>query len=263
QYGVPTSGPGAAHSGTQLWATNLAGNYANNSNSTLTLPVINGLPAAMTLELWHWHSFEGTSTLYDGGNVKASTDGGSSWAVITPAGGYTGTAYASTPGVGGQQIFGGSSGGWLKKSFDLASYAGQDLTLRLHFGSDNVVNSYPGWYVDDIMVYGVDFTGIAGKPEIAGALPSQYRLGAAYPNPARGMATIAYSLPREGELELIVYNIAGQKVRTLARGAQPAGHHRASWDGRDEAGQAVSAGVYLYRLTAPGWSRTGKLSLVR
>jgi hypothetical protein len=104
--------------------------------------------------------------------------------------------------------------------------------------------------------------GVAGGPAAA-VVPAAYQLGQAYPNPARSVVSIAYALPRGAEVELCVYNIAGQKVRTLARGGMPAGHHTARWDGRDEAGAAVSAGVYLYRLTAPGWSRTGKLSLVK
>jgi hypothetical protein len=262
EYGVPTSGPGAAHSGTHLWATVLAGNYPSSSNSTLTLPVLSGLPAGMKLELWHWHVFEGTTTLYDGGNVKVSTDGGTTWTVVTPVGGYTGTAYASTPGVGGQPIFGGSSGGWLKKTFDLSSYVGQNATLRLHFGSDGSV-TYPGWYVDDIIVYGVDYTGVAGQPAGAKGLPLAYHLEQAYPNPARGQATIGYQLPKADRVELAVYNIAGQRVKTLARGDQPAGYHTVRWDGQDQAGRRVSAGVYLCRFDAGSYSATNKLIVVR
>jgi hypothetical protein len=106
-------------------------------------------------------------------------------------------------------------------------------------------------------------SGVAGGAEASRGLPRTYQLGAAYPNPARGMATIAYQLPREDRVELSVYNIAGQRVRTLARGDQPAGYHTVRWDGRDDCGQRVSAGIYLYRLTTPSYARTGKLSLVK
>ncbi len=260
QWGVPTSGPGAAYSGTKLWATNLAGNYSNNSNSTLTLPVLNGLASGAKLEFWHWHYFEGTTTLYDGGNVKVSTNGGGSWTVITPVGGYTGTAYASTPGVGGQPIFGRQSEGWARKEFDLSAYAGQNVILRLHFGSDGSLN-YAGWYVDDIKVY-APATGVCGQPE-PGVVPKVFSLGEAYPNPVRERTEIRFGLPRETKVELGVYNIVGQRVATLASGLMPAGYHNVRWNGRSDAGQKVSGGVYFYRLTTPEYTMTKKLVMLK
>jgi hypothetical protein len=70
--------------------------------------------------------------------------------VVTPDGGYTGTAYSSTPGVGGQPIFGGSNQNWSEVTATLPVSAGQRFLLRWHFGSDGSVNSYAGWYIDDI-----------------------------------------------------------------------------------------------------------------
>ncbi len=91
EWGTPTSGPGAAHSGVNLWATMLAGDYPNSANATLDIPPITlaaSKPYAM-LSFWHWYYME---TNYDGGNVKVSTDGGATWTVVTPVGGYDGTA---------------------------------------------------------------------------------------------------------------------------------------------------------------------------
>jgi hypothetical protein len=106
--------------------------------------------------------------------------------------------------------------------------------------------------------------GVAGQAVTpAGSVPLAYGLSPAYPNPSRGQSTIAYQLPRAARVELAVYNISGQRVRTLASGTKPAGYHTAKWDGRDEAGRAVASGIYLYRLASPDYSRTGKLSLVR
>jgi len=105
--------------------------------------------------------------------------------------------------------------------------------------------------------------GVEGPPEVTSVMPQAYHLGLAYPNPARSAVTIAYQLPKTEQAELVVYNIAGQKVKILASGVMPAGNHTVRWDGRDESGQRVSAGVYLYRLTTPGCSRIGKLSIVK
>jgi hypothetical protein len=105
--------------------------------------------------------------------------------------------------------------------------------------------------------------GVSGGPGVAAVLPQAYQLGLAYPNPARSQVTISYQLPAGSAVELAVYNITGQKVRTLVSGGMPAGYHTARWDGRDQTGKRVSAGVYLYRLTSPGYSRTNKLTILR
>lgn len=156
QWGIPTSGPNNAYSGSKVWATVLGGNYANNANWTLTSPEFTATANNPQLKFWHWYSFEGTTTLYDGGNVKISTNNGQTWTVITPVGGYTGTCYSGTPGVGNEPIYGGSSSGWMEATFNLPINAGQHFLLRWHFGSDASVNSYDGWYIDDIT--GIGFT---------------------------------------------------------------------------------------------------------
>jgi hypothetical protein len=261
QYGVPTSGPGAAHSGTHLWATNLAGNYGTSVSSTLTFPAMAALAADSKLDLWMWFDSE---LRWDGGNVKASTDGGSTWAVINPVPGqkYDTIASTSTAGIAGQWCYSGHNRmAWAKATFDLSSYAGQDLTLRLHFGSDGSVY-YPGWYVDDITVYAIDFTGVAGGTP-ATALPTTYVLNQAAPNPFSGRTTIKFDLPTATAANLAVYNVAGQKVRTLAGGTMPAGSHAVSWDGRADNGQRVAGGVYLYRLTTPDHQSTKRLVYIR
>ena len=64
-------------------------------------------------------------------------------------------------------------------------------------------------------------------------------------------------------MELALYNLAGQKVLTLAKGHREAGPHTARWDGRDDQGRARASGVYLYRLQAGGQVETRKLLLLR
>jgi flagellar hook assembly protein FlgD len=55
----------------------------------------------------------------------------------------------------------------------------------------------------------------------------------------------------------------GQHVATLAQGQRQAGAYTLRWDGRDNKGQAVASGIYLYRLRAEGWTQTHKLTLLR
>ncbi|NIT55318.1 MAG: T9SS type A sorting domain-containing protein, partial [Aliifodinibius sp.] len=69
-----------------------------------------------------------------------------------------------------------------------------------------------------------------------------------YPNPFNPETVISYQLPVASDVELSVYNILGQKVRTLVKGRQSAGRHEVTWDGRDDGGVKVSSGVYVYQL---------------
>lgn len=85
----------------------------------------------------------------------------------------------------------------------------------------------------------------------------------AYPNPFNPLVTISYSLPRAGQLELVIYDVAGRRIRTLFTGKAEAGNGQQVWDGTDVSGRAVAAGVYFVRLKAPGEERVLKLALVR
>lgn len=78
--------------------------------------------------------------------------------------------------------------------------------------------------------------------------PSVPSLGRAYPNPFNPSVRIPFHLPATTRVDVAVYNSAGQRVRTLQRGYWPAGAGEVGWDGRDEAGRGVAAGVYLVRL---------------
>ena len=64
-------------------------------------------------------------------------------------------------------------------------------------------------------------------------------------------------------MRLVVYDVAGQRVRTLVDRDLPAGHHRAGWDGRDDRGTLMGSGVYLFRLRAGSFDRVGRMLLLK
>lgn len=91
-------------------------------------------------------------------------------------------------------------------------------------------------------------------------------LGPNFPNPfdtRNGSTSISYQLPTTAPVRLSVYNISGQLVKTLVDGNQDSGLHNASWDGRNEIGQLVSSGVYLYQLSTPSLNLTRQMVLLR
>jgi hypothetical protein len=83
------------------------------------------------------------------------------------------------------------------------------------------------------------------------------------PNPFNPATQITWSQPESGKAELAIVDAAGRKVRTLVRGAYPAGVHAALWDGRDENGRTMAAGVYFYTLDAGGAHLTRKMLLLK
>jgi flagellar hook assembly protein FlgD len=83
------------------------------------------------------------------------------------------------------------------------------------------------------------------------------------PNPFTPTTTIGFSLERPGHVLLAVYNIQGRRIRTLVDEIRPTGDHAVSWDGRDELGIDVAAGVYMCRLAFEDHEDTRKMILVR
>ena len=103
---------------------------------------------------------------------------------------------------------------------------------------------------------------VASEPDGTGAA-RKFGLGASFPNPFAEQTTITYQLDHGARATLAVYDLLGRRVRTLADAAQPAGPHTVIWDGHDDSGRRLSAGVYLYRLEAGGQAETRRLVLVR
>lgn len=95
------------------------------------------------------------------------------------------------------------------------------------------------------------------------ALPAEYALGRAFPNPFNPETQIAFQMPEAGNLSLVVYNTLGQRVRVLEQGPAAAGYHRVAWDGRDERQRAVSSGIYLVRMRAGTFTAVQKMLLLK
>jgi hypothetical protein len=93
--------------------------------------------------------------------------------------------------------------------------------------------------------------------------PGRFALYPARPNPVRGTTFIRYDMPTPAYVEFRVYNVAGRLVRTLLSGEQPAGRLIVAWDGRDNRGSPVAAGIYFYRMQAGTFLKTKKLVVQR
>jgi hypothetical protein len=94
-------------------------------------------------------------------------------------------------------------------------------------------------------------------------LPTQFSLSQNYPNPFNPKTTISYALPADAFVKLTVYNILGQKVKTLVDEQQTAGYKQVIWDGKSDGGQEVSSGIYFYQIQAGSFTKTAKMSLLK
>lgn len=84
-----------------------------------------------------------------------------------------------------------------------------------------------------------------------------------YPNPFTPHTSIAFNLPKQTALKLEVYNLKGQKVRELFSGSLAAGDQQRLWDGKDDNGKSLAAGIYLYRLSSDSGSWVRKCLYVK
>ncbi|HFE62901.1 MAG TPA: T9SS type A sorting domain-containing protein [Caldithrix sp.] len=91
----------------------------------------------------------------------------------------------------------------------------------------------------------------------------KFELSQNYPNPFNPVTEIRFTLPARREVELIVFNTLGQKVKTLATGVWDAGTHRLQWAGKNDRGQAVSSGIYFYTIKTGNLVQTRKMILMR
>lgn len=95
------------------------------------------------------------------------------------------------------------------------------------------------------------------------SLPAVFALAQNYPNPFNPSTTIAFTVPKSGLVNIIVYNILGRKVRTLISESISAGTHSAVFDGKDDFGNPVASGIYIYRMRAGNFAETKKMIFVK
>src|SRR4030095_1912193 len=103
---------------------------------------------------------------------------------------------------------------------------------------------------------------VALDPASGTVAPAASGLAMARPSPFRDRTTLECALAREGRMTLAIYGIDGRRIRTVADGLRGAGVHRLEWDGRDDAGRSVAAGMYFARLTTVEGRYTRTLVLV-
>jgi hypothetical protein len=152
--------------------------------------------------------------------------------------------------------FDGKADYWQTTYIPLGDYTDELIRLRFHLDTDPSLND-PGWLIGDVRI--VASTG-AHTPQIPVV---ETKLTGNYPNPFNPTTQINFSLAEAGDVELSIYNVRGQKVRTLVKEELPAMDHSILWNGTDDNDQSVSSGVYFYKLKTGDYRSTKKMLLIK
>ena len=94
-------------------------------------------------------------------------------------------------------------------------------------------------------------------------IPNAFALHGNYPNPFNPTTQIRFDLPYKGNVNIHIYNMLGQKVKVFSMPNTPPGRHAITWNGTNQKGQALSAGVYLYQMISEDFVKTRKMILLK
>jgi len=159
-------------------------------------------------------------------------------------------AAANPTGAGGQVNI-------LNVEFEVIGSAGSSSALDLKFtamaSAQSFINLLP--YVETV-------TAVEQRLQVR-ELPKEFALLQNYPNPFNPTTRISYQLPQGEQVSLWIFNTLGQKVRTLVNETKAAGSYDVYWDGKDDTGKEMSAGIYIYKIQAGSFTAMKKMQFIK
>jgi hypothetical protein len=126
-----------------------------------------------------------------------------------------------------------------------------------------VVNDDASTLVGNVLSFFGTEKGESNKVSKLDAVPRDFSLEQNYPNPFNPQTSINFTLPADMNVEIDIFNVVGQKIKTLVNSKVSTGSHVAIWDGRNDFGAKVSTGVYFYKLSAGDFTKTMKMIMVK
>jgi Zn-dependent metalloprotease len=226
---------------------NNAGAYdVDGGKTTLFSPVFDmSQLESPVFRYYKWYSNDrGASPGQDFWVVDISNDGGQSWTNVE-------NTNLSTE-------------DWEKVQFRVSDYVTPTEFMQFRFvASDYAPGSLVEALVDDIEVLALNvLTGIGDFGDLS-ALPTQFELHQNFPNPFNPSTTIEFALPANARVDIKIFNLLGQQIKSLSSGEKPAGRYSVVWDGKDESGNPVASGIYIYKMQAEAVSGSAGQSYVQ
>ncbi len=163
---------------------------------------------------------------------------------------------------GALETLGSIGNDWLEYTYPLAGVPGDTCVARFVFMSDGS-DVAEGFFIDDVSVGTTISSSDTGIPSEDEPTITAMELYQNCPNPFSLSTTIRFALEIAGHATLKVYSVQGRLIRMLSDEYRGTGSHVVVWDGKDEFGEDVAAGVYLYRLSLGESEETRKMILIR
>ena len=143
---------------------------------------------------------------------------------------------------------------WTDYSYNLDAYAGQTIRVAIQCVSDDAFM----FMLDNFKVTAPNGTDNSNNVNVVTT-----ELLGNYPNPFNPETTLSYNLREAGAVTLDIFNIKGQKVKTLINENQSSGNHTVVWNGKDDNNRSVASGVYFYKMRSGTYSSTKKMILMK
>lgn len=234
-----------AFSGANAWVTNLTTDYPNNDESSLYTPIFN-IRAGYCYNMSYQHSFD-MDLFNDGGAIEYSIDSAKTWntfGAYSDQVGWYNAIYVAAFGNGLNPGYTGLSGNWINSTHLFQAQANGTVMFRFRFASDQT-NTADGWAIDDFC-----FKQIGLVPCVTGigeVLSTDFYMYQNVPNPANGVTSITFNLPKSGKALLTLTDVLGKTVSTLVNGVITDGKHTVELNSKD-----FAPGVYYYTLDFDG-----------
>jgi hypothetical protein len=146
---------------------------------------------------------------------------------------------------------------WTQYTYNVpASYNSQNISI----GIQCVSNDAFIFFVDDVLIQG--YNCYVGNDDQTVPVATTELLGN-YPNPFNPETLISYNVKTDSPVTIEIYNLKGQKVKSLVEGKAKAGSHSVSWNGTDDNGKKVTSGVYFYRMSSGKYTSSRKMILMK
>lgn len=242
------------HSGAHSWycGDEATGKYLPNDDAVLISPPFY-LGHQSQLIFWAWYNV----AIYGVNGFYVEIFDGTSWQKLD---------FIGSGGALDSLLMGND---WLAYRYDLSHIAAGTLSqVRFQWVSDNEPqpqDNFTGVFIDDIEITSQALLVVEQGGQIELPLPTEYALAQSYPNPFNRYTRIDYQIAGESlqQVRLDIFNLYGQKVRTLVNGLMARNYYSTFWDGTGDNGELVASGVYLYQLRVSQFRLQKKMLLLR
>lgn len=228
-----------SHSPVNSFTDSPSGNYAKNSDNSLTLKTAVNTSGSSAIVLSFWHKYA-TQLDKDFCRIEVSSNNGSTWQEAVKYSGTVSTIH--------------------EVKLDITKYCSNSSQVKVRFRLTSDASTHlDGWYVDDILI--TKYTGSnrpVGNNNEQDNMGMSYSLGQNFPNPFNPVTKISYQIPGSSHVTLNIYDITGRLVKTLVNEVRDEGVHSITFDG-----SGLSSGTYFYRLQAGDFVQIKKMVLIK